>query len=122
VHQLRLVVEIPLFTRFHTFQVVVWDFFHQHYLSFREGNHKSKITMFVENSSANPTKPLFFAMDFKAWWDPKQNIHELNPCFLENSMTPTNYLKKKGFPWMSEGVFVQRLGSMGYNPKEYPNY
>ena len=31
VHQLRSVVEIPWFTRFYTFQVVVWDFFHQQY-------------------------------------------------------------------------------------------
>ena len=31
-HQLRLVVEIPLFTRCYTSQVVVWDFFHQQYL------------------------------------------------------------------------------------------
>ena len=31
-NQLRLVVEIPLFTRFwDTSQVVVWDFFHQQY-------------------------------------------------------------------------------------------
>ena len=30
-HQLRLVVDLPSFTRFLTSQVVVWDFFHQQY-------------------------------------------------------------------------------------------
>ena len=31
VHQLRFGSFIPLFTRFYTSQVVVWDFFHQQY-------------------------------------------------------------------------------------------
>ena len=35
-HQLRLVVEIPLFTRFYASQVVVWDFFQQQYRIYLE--------------------------------------------------------------------------------------
>ena len=37
-NQLSLVGFFPVFTRFYTSQVVVWDFFHQQYVSFREGS------------------------------------------------------------------------------------
>ena len=48
-------VNIPLFTGFwDTSQVVVWDFFHQQYVSFPEGSHGQII---ASQACAGPKSP-----------------------------------------------------------------
>ena len=45
-HQLRLVVNIPLFPRFYISQVIVWDFFHRQYQNQNKGGRMVRLEMF----------------------------------------------------------------------------
>ena len=62
-NQLRLVVEIPLFTGFYTSQVVVWDVFHQQYCYSPLGKVIARNPFRMKNDSwANP-KTVFLLDD-----------------------------------------------------------